>query len=281
MYALKSELDAWKNSRHPETADAADAGEGAKSWPRAVVLLMSLGVVMASALALWGAARFATPTEKPSPINAIQVAPSEELLEGPGPSIAISPDVRLVVYTARGAGVEQLYLRRLDQVAATPLPGTERGRSPFFSPDGNWIAFFADNQLKKVAVESGEIHVLCPTSSVTAGGSWGVDDRIVFAQFGDGLRVVHAGGGESHSITAPNAAAGEIDHRWPDVLPDGAVLLRRGRGPRRPRELPFDRRLAGRIRFFLQGLSRASSNETGLSSPAAMRCGPPASIRWA
>lgn len=226
VYALKSELDAWKNSRHPETAEAADAGEAAKrSWPRAVVMPVSLVVAMACALALWGAARSATPADKPSPINAIQVAPSEELLEGPGPSIAISPDVRLVVYTARGDGVEQLYLRRLDQVAATPLRGTERGRSPFFSPDGKWVAFFADNQLKKIAVDSGQIDVLCPTSSVTAGGSWGVDDRIVFGQFGHGLHAVNAGGGDSHSITAPNAAAGEVDHRWPDVLPDGAVLF--------------------------------------------------------
>ena len=73
-----------------------------------------------------------------------------------GSASILSPNGRVLVFVAqRRTGPASLFLRRLDQLDATPMPGTEGAHSPFFSPDGQWVAFFADARLKKVAVSGG------------------------------------------------------------------------------------------------------------------------------
>ena len=229
IYAFKSELDAWRAARHPP-ADGAnskdhDVGENRRSsWPHPATLTTALCAV-ASALALGVAFRFTSSTAQPPPISTIQISPAEELLEGPGPVLALSPDGRRLVYVGRHDGVDQLYLRRVDDVESAPLRGTERARSPFFSPDGKWIGFFADSQIKKVSLEGGGVKVVCATPGNAAGGSWGPNDTIVFSGFGHGLRGVTAAGGQPYQITVPDTAAGEVDHRWPDFLPGGAAVV--------------------------------------------------------
>ena len=84
----------------------------------------------------------------------------------------------------RHAGhVTQLYVRGLDRAEATPIPGTEGASGPFFSPDGAWIGFWADNKIKKVPVAGGPPATIC---DVPAGGgwgaSWGEDGTIFFAE---------------------------------------------------------------------------------------------------
>ncbi|WP_396224252.1 protein kinase [Gemmatimonas sp.] len=70
--------------------------------------------------------------------------------------LALSPDGRTLVLL-RGAtnGAEQLFLRRLDRLEMTPIPGTTNAFDPTFSPDGEWIAFAVGRQLFKVAVTGG------------------------------------------------------------------------------------------------------------------------------
>ena len=64
--------------------------------------------------------------------------------------MALSPDGRTVIYVA-GEGGTRLYRRDLDRLVTTSLPGTEDALSPFFSPDGEWVAFQgSDNTLKKM-----------------------------------------------------------------------------------------------------------------------------------
>ena len=74
----------------------------------------------------------------------------------------------------------QIYLRRLEQLQATPLSGTADASSPFFSPDGRWIAFFADGKLKKMAADGGPVQVICDAPS-GRGGTWGRNGDILFA----------------------------------------------------------------------------------------------------
>ena len=78
------------------------------------------------------------------------------------------------------AGPTQLYVRRLNQLQATPLSGTEDALSPFFSPDGQWIGFSADRKLKKIAINGGASATLCDVPQLR-GGSWGEDGTIVFS----------------------------------------------------------------------------------------------------
>ena len=77
-------------------------------------------------------------------------------------------------------GKQQLATRLLDQAQATLLPGTENGRDPFFSPDSQWVGFFADGKLKKISVQGGAPVTLCDATS-DSGASWGEDGTIVAA----------------------------------------------------------------------------------------------------
>ena len=80
-----------------------------------------------------------------------------------GSAIALSPDgVQLAFAAARPSDATQrLYLRRLDQLQAAPLPETEGADSPFFSSDGQWLAFFSQGRLKKISVSGGAPVTVC------------------------------------------------------------------------------------------------------------------------
>ena len=71
------------------------------------------------------------------------------------PVVAFSPDGTQLVYEAERNGVHQLYLRPIDQAEGKPIPGTEGGGSPFFSPDGKWVGFNRSNGLTKVPIGGG------------------------------------------------------------------------------------------------------------------------------
>ena len=60
------------------------------------------------------------------------------------------------------------------------LPGTVGASQPFFSPDGQWIGFFAEGKLKKVAVTGGAAVTICDAPN-SRGGAWGEDGDIVFS----------------------------------------------------------------------------------------------------
>jgi serine/threonine-protein kinase len=140
-------------------------------------------------------------------------------------ALALSPDDTRVVYVAESSGAAQLYLRSMDRLEALPLAGTEGASSPFFSPDGQWIGFFADGQLKKVSVRGGSPVTLAEAPE-NRGGAWGPDDTIVFAPAPPvGLSRVSAAGGPTQVLTTPDAAQGERTHRWPEILPGGKAVV--------------------------------------------------------
>ena len=143
------------------------------------------------------------------------------------PSVAFSPDGTKLVYVASLNGIRQLYLRELDRFDATPVPGTEDARSPFFSPDGEWLAFLTGGKLKKVSLSTGTSLDLCDVfPDVSTAGSWGRDDFIYFAPGpNSGLAKVSADGGMPESITTPDLERGEHGHWYPHMLPGGEALL--------------------------------------------------------
>src|SRR5881296_1017980 len=139
------------------------------------------------------------------------------LAVGASTTLILSPDGNTLAFVGDKAGKRQLYVRRLGQLQATPLAGTEDATDPFFSPDGQWIAFFATSKLKKISVAGGAAVTLCDAPN-DRGGSWGDDDNIVFSLNtpGVGLQRVFSGGGKVEPIT--KTAEGEGIHRWPQVL---------------------------------------------------------------
>ena len=140
-------------------------------------------------------------------------------------SLAVSPDGSFLVFSGRsGDGIQQLYIRSLGELRAIPLPGTSNARNPFFSPDGQWIGFFADSSLKKIAITGGAAVALSPAGD-DRGGWWAEDGSIVFQPSGSGagLSRVSSAGGTPATVTT--LGTGEVTHRWPQVVPGGHAIL--------------------------------------------------------
>ncbi len=87
--------------------------------------------------------------------SVLPLAPAEELALMQTSSVAISPDGRSVAYVGNRGGTRELYLRRLEELEAEPIEGTEGARMPFFSPDGQWVGFKTGDELMKVSLRGG------------------------------------------------------------------------------------------------------------------------------
>jgi DNA-binding SARP family transcriptional activator/Tol biopolymer transport system component len=142
-----------------------------------------------------------------------------------GPTIAMSPDGRRLVYVGAGEQGPQLFLRPLDRVETVAISHTRGAELPFFSPDGEWLGFVSGNTISKVRLAGGPAITVCKVTTNVSGASWGPNDVIVFAT-PTGLWQVRAGGGDAR-ILARDTARGE-QYRWPEILPDGrsAVFTR-------------------------------------------------------
>jgi eukaryotic-like serine/threonine-protein kinase len=137
-------------------------------------------------------------------------------------ALGISPDGANLIYVGNHSGTAQLYLRPIDQFEAKPIAGTEGAYQPFFSPDGKWVAFFADDKLKKVSLAGGQPIVLCEARN-PVGAVWGSNDAIYFGnQEGGILTQIGAAGGTPKAIPS-EGEGGPINEV--EVLPDGKWML--------------------------------------------------------
>ncbi|HKE57078.1 MAG TPA: protein kinase [Pyrinomonadaceae bacterium] len=135
-------------------------------------------------------------------------------------ALAISPDGSNVVYVANRGGHAQLVLRPFDQFEGKPISGTEGAYNPFFSPDGKWVGFFADNKLKKVSLSGGEPVTLCEARNPIC-ASWRKDDEIFFGdQEGGTLTRVSVSGGTPKAVSTGGAQVNDVE-----VLPGNKWLL--------------------------------------------------------
>jgi serine/threonine-protein kinase len=143
------------------------------------------------------------------------------------PEIAISPDGTRLVYSAGLTDVsDQLYLRAMDGLETNAIPGTEGAVNPFFSPDGQWIGFYAGGKLKKVSLSSGPPVSLADVSGGIGpfGASWGNQGRIAFTPSTDSpILQISDAGGSVQPLTRLEKA--DIDQHSPALLPNGMGLL--------------------------------------------------------
>jgi serine/threonine-protein kinase len=188
--------------------------------------LVAAGALVAAVLAAWGWWRAAhVPAGTPAPLLRLDVdlGAGVSLDSEAGASVIVSPAGDRLVYVSKS----RLFTQTLDQPAAAELPGTDGAFAPFFSPDGQWVAFFAQDQLKKISVRGGAPILICPAGVNARGGSWGDDDQIV-AAFGSNdiaLSRVAATGGTPAPLTTLDRDRKEVTHRWPQVLPGGRGVL--------------------------------------------------------
>ena len=212
-----------------EMAPATRRGTHAGGWRARVIdpyvlSLAALVLVLVAALAV--VARGASFGADPFPLRMEVFAAESRSGDG-----ALSPDGHSLVYVGQaptGQG-SILYLRRLDQLVARPIPGTERAATPVFSPDGKWVAFIAGRRnLVKAPLDGGAAVTLADIAD-NGGIDWSSRDEIVAGpgvmEGRQGLLHVKASGGSLVPFTRVDTSRNELSHQWPRVLDDGKTVL--------------------------------------------------------
>jgi serine/threonine-protein kinase len=187
----------------------------------AVAAIAAALAVAATTYALWSARSVEPPqVMRFSAPNTISVRSAE--VYG---TIAISPDGRVLVYSADTGGSRRLFRRPIDQFEASAIEGSDGGGQPFFSPDGKWVGFFARQKLWKIPLSGGQPTELARAAR-SRGGEWLDDGTIVFCPyFYSGIERVPSSGGPVTVVSKVDRAAGERSHRWPHALPGGKAIL--------------------------------------------------------
>ena len=193
---------------------------------RQALLWFALGATAAcaSVLLLWRPWRMGRETEKPLIQFDVLLAPGGFVDSNVGGDIAISPDGTSVAFAGYSAkGIPHLAIRHLQTREAMELPGTVGAREPFFSPDGQWLAFWASGKLKKIAVSGGAPIDLCDATDLL-GGSWGDDGNIVAVLDSTGrlFRIPSSGG---LPLPIIDLTRDSLAPRWPQVLPGAKAVL--------------------------------------------------------
>ena len=202
-----------------ETSIAARAT--AAPSPTPILLWLSIALALAAGSAVtWFIAR------RPAPATRMQFAlavPDEMSIS----HMALSPDGAMLVFVSpeESSALPMLYVQRIGSSSVTLLPGTQGASYPFWSPDGAYVAFFANGKLQKMAISGGTPQVLA-TTLAGRGGSWGKKGVIIYSPDAQSpLQRVNADGTGTAPVTQNIRTAEDNSHRWPIFLPDGDHFL--------------------------------------------------------
>ncbi len=210
------------------TASRAHAPVG---WQRYVAVP---ALVLAGVLALttgWALRR--QPTPAPLARYRIELPEGQRLNAGPWSPMAVSPDGSRLVYSGENG---RLFVRSRDQLAPIELPGTDLAFNPFFSPDGSRLGFMSGQpgraEIKVVSLSGGPPVTVTNSRVGGPGATWGGDGFIYYDASGVApLRRVPESGGQSEEVSVLDSATGELQHNWPDALPNKrGVLMTINRG---------------------------------------------------
>jgi eukaryotic-like serine/threonine-protein kinase len=203
--------------------DQVSGATSKRSVPFWMTLPLAALAVAAGAVALWVATR-TTPAPTPTQLTLSFTGEIHDVAITSVPSP--SPDGQQFVFIGTSEkGTTALWTRAMDSSEPRMLPGTESAQTPIWSPDGAWIAFFADGKLKKTAVGGGQPQTIAPIPGFQD-GSWGSSGVIIFRPSNrQPLFRIAESGGEIAPLTRLNEALGENSHRGPIFLPDGRRFL--------------------------------------------------------
>jgi eukaryotic-like serine/threonine-protein kinase len=202
----------------PEMPHATGRWRSRERWVwSAAVAVLSLGIV-----AVWiSFARRSAPDVQPVRLSV--TAPQENAVIQDG---VLSPDGRWLALTASLPGEDvSLWLRRIDGTRAQLVSGTEDAISPFWSPDGKLVAYFARGKLMKVEVPDGHPQAVCDAPAGER-GTWAEDGTILYGNISpEGIFRVPASGGTPRPVTKPAEIPGVEGDVHPYFLPDGRRFL--------------------------------------------------------
>jgi serine/threonine-protein kinase len=218
----------------------AASAPAARRMPRPGLMTV-LAAVLALALgAAIGAAVWARRHPPPEPLLSqfsLALKPSQALQppnQAGGSRIALSPDGRAMAYIGPADAGTRLWLRRIDQLDATPIAGTEGASQPFFSPDGKRVGFVKNGTEVRIASLAGAPTVTLTDKANTTSAAWG-DDGYVYFEVDSGVGRIRATGGEIEPVYQIKTKDKEIATEWVHVLPGATGVLFRlrhvGQGP--------------------------------------------------
>ncbi len=220
------EIDDLLSGRAEPTTAVATILPAVSMWRRTLpwAVASGLGAGLAVVLALWAPWRTAPPAAPVRLVTRFPIAlPSTATFTGTNRHVlALSPDGTKLVFVNN----LQLWLRALDQNDAKPIPGTDvNPQAPFFSPDGQWIGFWANGQIRKIPISGGSPVKVCDAPSSPYGASWSGDSIYFDAGTApDGILKVPADGGTPEVVVRPGQKRWELVSA-PQLLPGGAALL--------------------------------------------------------
>ncbi len=205
------------------------AAASAPPTARRRIAPLVLATVLLVAAATFGASRWLAPaghSAEGAVVHASLVLPDGvELGSTHLMPVAITRDGTRVAFVGHDDGKNRIYVRALGEPEAKVLEGTEGGDSPFFSPDGQWIAFFAGSKLRKIAVGGAALQTLADAPT-HRGGDWGRDGFIYFAPTNIGaIWRVPEEGGAATEVTRKEPEKDEVSHRWPRLAGETNTLL--------------------------------------------------------
>ena len=176
------------------------------------------------------------PAAAPQPTKRFAVSGLSALLFDSYQTLTVSPNGRAFAFRGRGSdGVDRLFVRDFDTLQVRTVAGSEGGRMPFFSADGQWLGFFADGLLKKVPVTGGSPQTIAlANASRAAGGTWMDDGSIVFVGgLAETVQRVSSSGGTPETVLSLDSKGGPTTPASPYALPgNDAVLLMVRQGSR-------------------------------------------------
>ena len=206
---------------------AASASHPARQW--SLGWLVAVAAVAASLGGLTVAGLSNRGEQPPQLTTSFPVMLSDDvqLFFGGRRQLAISPDGRTVAFSGfSNDGILRLYQRGMSDLEATPILDTAGAQTPFFSPDGEWVGFLADGELRRVALDGRSAsHVADVPPRDLFGATWGPDDTIYFGTRRTGLWMVPAAGGAPAVLTTLDANAGEQGHMFPVVVPGADAIV--------------------------------------------------------
>jgi eukaryotic-like serine/threonine-protein kinase len=198
-------------------------------WPAIAIAAATMAVVAWRRLA----------TDPPARAISFVVATPATAPLALDPSLVLfTPDGSAILYAASVSGRRRLHVRRLSDLTAREIRGTDDAILPFLSPDGKWIGFGTDSgvvyrvpasggtpvPIARATATRGGRSVQIPRTTAYRGGTWSSRGDIVIGS-DSGLYTIARSGGQPRLFTRPDRGKGERAHLQPMFLPDGKNVV--------------------------------------------------------